>query len=129
VSTRRAPLVGLLLVVSSMPGCAGCVGTGHHLVPLTPDPPTPVSIRIYDSDIHLINDSDEDLRGMAVSVRSALGGLTHSRSVGDLEKKGYLLLPSAETGWYLAEGEVLTVEADGHSPTRFSVRLRARSGR
>jgi hypothetical protein len=87
-----------------------------------------VSIKIYNSDIHLINDSEENLHGMTLSVRSVLIGANHPRTIGDLERKGYVLLPSNETGWYLVEGEVLTVEADGHSPTRFTIHLRARGG-
>jgi len=122
-------LIALLPVVFLSTGCAGCVGTGGQLIPLAPDPPTPVSIKIYNSDIHLINDSEEDLQGLTVSIISALTGRTLSRTVGTLERKGYRLLPSYETQWLLVEGEVLSVAADGHSPTKYTVHLRARGGR
>ena len=125
---RRSHWLGLMPFISLMTGCAGCVGTGGRFVPLTPDPSTPVLIKIYNSDIHLVNDSEEDLRGMTISIRSALGGAEHSRSIGILERKGYRLMPSNETGWYLAEGEVLTVDADGHSPTSFTIQLSTRHG-
>jgi len=121
--------IALLPVVFLITGCAGCVGTGGQLVPLTPDPPIPVSIKIYNSDIHLINDSEEDLHGATISIRSALSGADHTRTIGGLERKGYRLLPSYETRWLLVEGEVLTVAADGHSPTKYTVHLRARGGR
>ncbi len=122
-------LLALIPVVSLMTGCTGCVGTGGRLVPLTPDPPTPVSIKIYNSDIHLINDSEEELRGLSITVHSALSGANHTKTFEKMERKGYLLLPSYETRWYLVEGEALTVEADGHSPTRSTVHLRATDGR
>ncbi len=129
MTTRFRLLTALLLVISLIAGCEGCVGTGGQLVSLTPDPPTPVSLKIYNSDIHLINDSEEDLRDLTVSIHSAISGRTLSRTVGTLERKGYRLLPSYETQWLLVEGEVLTAAADGHSPTKYTVHLRARGGR
>jgi len=67
-------LLALIPVVSLMTGCTGCVGTGGRLVPLTPDPPTPVSIKIYNSDIHLIDDSEEELRGLRACESNSLFG-------------------------------------------------------
>ena len=126
----RAPLLLAIMPAACLwAGCAGCVGTGGQMVPLTPDPPTPAAVKIYDSDIHLFNESEEDLRGLTVSVRSALGGADHARSVGVLKGKGHARLPSAETRWYLAEREVLTVAAEGHSPATFTVHLRPPGGR
>ena len=119
---------GLLLLIAGLvcPGRSGCVGTGGCQVPLTPGPPTPVSIKIFNSDIHLLNESEAELRSLSLSIRSVLGD-AHTRTIGSLAQKGFCWIPASESRWMLVEGEILTVEAEGYFPKKFTVHLRAQA--
>ena len=52
------------------------------MVPLAPDPPTAVSVKICNPDTYPINEGEGDLHGLTLSIRSAIRGRTYSQTVG-----------------------------------------------